>query len=329
MDENTENKTRKKFSEISEVSELSVFSTWPAESHAVEHSAYANDSNEHVTFTAGNDAEMEAALLSLESCVGDLVKWMNQNMLKINSDKTKVIVFAPKKDLELVRNYELSIGSDKVQPSSDVKNLGVLLDNRLNLEKHVNSITRKAYFHLRNISKIRSVLTYDAACALVNSTVTSRLDYCNSLLYGLPHKTIYKLQKVQNYGARLILGLKKYDHITPGLKKLHWLPLHQRIKFKILMLTYKALNGLAPAYMQDMLHQTPSHGFGLISVSAKHLIVKRLKFSRRGGRAFRNVSPRLWNALPVEVRNCETVNEFKKKLKTLLFREYFCTHNTG
>ena len=198
-----------------------------------------------------------------------------------------------------------------------------MLDNKLNLEKHVNYITRKAYFHLRNISKIRSVLTFDAACALINSTVTSRLDYCNSLLYGLPKRTIYKLQKVQNYGARLILGLRKFDHITPGLKKLHWLPVYQRIKFKILTITYKTLNGHAPQYMHDLLHHTPSHRFGLRSVSTKHLLVRRFKFCRRGGRSFGNVSPRLWNQLPADLRNSESTQIFKKKLKTLLFRERF------
>ena len=294
-----------------------------AESHKVQHSAYADDNNEYVTFTAGNPTEMEASLSNLNSCLSDLVKWMNQNMLKLNNGKTKVIVFAPRKDLEFVRNYELTLGTTKVKPSSEVKNLGVFLDNKLNMEKYVNYITRKAYFHLRNISKVRSVLTYDAACALVNATVTSRLDYCNSLLYGLPQRTIYKLQKVQNYGARLILGLKKFDHITPGLKKLHWLPVYQRIKFKILTLTYKTLNGYAPRYMQDMLCQTPRHRFHLRSVSTKHLIVSRFNFSRRGGRSFRNVSPRLWNQLPFELRICESVFEFKKKLKTLLFREHF------
>ena len=130
-----------------------------ADSHCVKHSRYADDNNEFVTFSTANPFEMEAALDNLNNCLVDLMQWTRQNMLKLNDDKTKVIVFAPKKDMGFVRNYELSFGNFQIQPSSEVKNLGVFLDNQLTMQKHANFITKKVYCQLRRISKIRSVLS--------------------------------------------------------------------------------------------------------------------------------------------------------------------------
>ena len=121
------------------------------------------------------------------------------------------------------------------------------------MEKHVNTVCRSAYHQLRNIGHIRKYLTTDATKTLVNCLVTSKLDYCNSLLFGIPKLTVNKLQRVQNTAARIITKTPRHDHITPVLKELHWLPICQRIDYKVLLYTYKALHGQCPQYIIDLL----------------------------------------------------------------------------
>ncbi len=131
---------------------------------------------------------------------------------------------------------------------SDIyKNLGVILDSNLSFENHISNVTKTAFFHLRNISKLRNMLSVSDAF------MTSRLDYCNALLGGCPASSINKLQIVQNAAARVLTRSRKYDHITPILQSLHWLPIKFRISYKILLLAYKALNDLAPAYLTNLL----------------------------------------------------------------------------
>ena len=105
-----------------------------------------------------------------------------------------------------------------------------------------------AFFHIYNIRRIRKYLSRDSAETLVHAFISSMLDYGNSLLFGLPQYQIQKLQRVQNASARLIFSMPRYCHITPLLLDLHWLPVNQRIAFKILLLVYKVLHQLAPSY---------------------------------------------------------------------------------
>ena len=118
---------------------------------------------------------------------------------------------------------------------------------------HVKSVVKKSSFHLRNIRKARRVLTEDATKTVMQSLVMSRLDYCNALLIGIQQDLIEKLQRLQNSAARIVSRTRKYEHITPVLIKLQWLPIKFRIQFKVLLLVYKALNGLAPKYIKELL----------------------------------------------------------------------------
>ena len=125
----------------------------------------------------------------------------------------------------------------------------------MRLSTHVSNICKAAVFQLRQISRIRDFLTKDATKTIVHSLVTSHLDYCNSVLAGLPNHDIKRLQCIQNAAACLTTKMRKYDHISPILQQLHWLAVMFRITCKILVLTYKAINDLAPPYIKSMLEQ--------------------------------------------------------------------------
>ena len=153
----------------------------------------------------------------------------------------------------------------------------------------------------------------------MHSLVVSRLlDYANALLFGITDVLIGKLQRVQNYAARLVVRCDRRDHITPVLKKLHWLPVKQRVTYKIILLTFRALNGLAPIYIIDMLHRhRPTRA--LRSANNNDLQVPSTS-SRYGDRTFAASAPRLWNALPRELKIATSLISFKRLLKTHLFR---------
>ena len=119
--------------------------------------------------------------------------------------------------------------------------------------RNINRTCSSAFYQLYDIRRIRKYLSLPVTKSLVHAFITSRGDYCNSLLYGLPNSRIRKLQRIQNAAARLITGTPRFCHVTPLLFHLHWLPISYRIKFKILLLTFKCLYGLAPNYLIDLI----------------------------------------------------------------------------
>jgi len=162
---------------------------------------------------------------------------------------------------------------------------------------------------------------------LVHAFVTCRLDNCNSFLYGIPKYLIHRLQLVQNCAARLVLCGRKYEHITPLLKELHWLPVEQRIVFKILLLTFKAVHNLSPSYIRDLL-QTYKPVRSLRSSAMNMLVILRSRLKFYGDRAFSVYAPKLWNNLPEHIKCRPNLCTFKSSLKTHLFTHFkFLSNN--
>ena len=157
--------------------------------------------------------------------------------------------------------------------------------------------------------------------------LSSKIDYCNGLLFGLPDTQLMKLQRVQNACARLVCNSSKYCHITPLLKTLHWLPVKQRIIFKILLIVYKAMHGQAPSYIIELLSLQSHSRYNLRSSRDTLLLELPTFFAKTkitlGDRAFVCVAPKLWNSLPYYLRKIESIDTFKSTLKTHLFKQAF------
>ena len=166
------------------------------------------------------------------------------------------------------------------------------------MSDHVKGVCKASYSHLRKLYRIRPCLDLASTESLVHAFITSRLDFCNSLLYGLTQKNLAKLQRIQNAAARLCLRVPRRAHVssTSVLVQLHWLPVEFCIRFKILLLTYKCLNGLAPSYLSDFLVRREA-SLSLRSVDSHLLVVPRTRTQSFGDKEFPNVAPRLWNDL--------------------------------
>ena len=157
---------------------------------------------------------------------------------------------------------------------------------------------------------------------LAASFILSRFDYCNSLFKNLKNSQIDKLQKLQNFAAKVILGKSLYDHVTPCLIELHWLPIRFRIDYKISLIVFKCLNGLAPSYLSELIEiYVPSRN--LRSANLFLLKTKVTKYKTLGDRSFSYTAPTVWNALPLEIRKEKSIDIFKKRLKTFYFQAAF------
>ncbi|XP_053332074.1 uncharacterized protein LOC128505588, partial [Clarias gariepinus] len=253
----------------------------------------------------------------ISACLADISFWMAAHQLKLNLSKTELL-FIPC-DSSPGQDLVISMDNNQITPSTTARNLGVTVDNHLSFSPHIANLTRSCRFLLYNIRRIRPFLSSQATQVLVQSLVISRLDYCNSLLAGLPLSTIRPLQLIQNAAARLVFNLPKFSHTTPLLRSLHWLPVAARIKFKTLMLAYKAKNGPAPTYLSALI--TPRTAPRCLrSSSTARLIPPFLRDrGRHSSRLFSVLAPRWWNELPLDVRTSETLTIFKRRLKTHLF----------
>ena len=175
------------------------------------------------------------------------------------------------------------------------------------------------YLELRRINSIRNLLSVDAVKTLVCSLVLSRLDYCNSLLIGLPQYLIKKLQGVQNAAARSILRTSRSEHISPLLQNLHWLPVNRRTLHKVAALCHVSLSGSSPQYLSDLTHvYTPARSLRFSS-DIRILSTLNIKLKSYGRRSFVYHGPITWNSLPLALRHQQESDCFKRALKTHLY----------
>ncbi len=286
--------------------------------HGLHYQEFADDTQLYSSFEPHQDAAIDC-ISKMEACVEETRQWMKCNYLKLNDNKTEFILIGSKHNLNKISIPFMNIGDSTVAPVSQVRNLGIIMDNTMTLVSHISSVVKAASFQLRNLGKIRKFLTPEATEQLVHAFITSRLDMGNALLSGLPLDQIHRLQLKQNTAARLITRTRPSDHISSVLIDLHWLPIRFRIQYKLMLLTYRAINGLAPPYVTDLLTSYAPSRSGLRSAN-KALLFEPKSSRSWGDRAFSIAAPRLWNSLPDSLRRSSSIESFKSSLKTYLFQ---------
>jgi len=284
---------------------------------------YADDTQ---LWIATEPSKLNNAIRRMENCVASVKHWMEKHHLRMNDEKTEFLMVSSRSVSLPNELPPLHIGGHDIISSPSVRNIGVIMDSRASMESHVLSVSKSCYAHLYNIGRIKKFLDKQSLERVVHAFITTKLDYCNSLLCGAPTSVTNKLQRIQNIAARIITGTNSRDHITPVLKSLHWLPVHQRIKFKTLVLVYKAMNKQAPEYLNELINiHVPRRALrsgenNLLSVPfTKSSVIQNCAFSVAG--------PRLWNSLPINLRAAASLSVFKASLKTHLFLEYFQSHD--
>ena len=236
---------------------------------------------------------------------------MDSHFLKLNPKKTEIIFLCPPQYKNAERLGGVFIDNSCIRFTNTAKLLGVHMDSFLTFEKHVSSVTSTSAYHLKNIEKIKRYLTKEDTEKLVHAFISTKLDYCNSLLYGLNVSESSKLQSVQNRAARVVLGLSPYVSVTDDmLDDLHWLKVDQRIIYKLLLLVHKFFINSGPHWFSRQL---------MIIDYDRRLLQKFYFNSKSGRRSFSYAAPRFWNSLNEDIRLLNDTIKFKANIKTVLY----------
>jgi len=276
---------------------------------------YADDTQLYISFSS---TDSDQSLRHLSSVLDQVYSWFCSNRLSVNPSKTEYLLIGTVQQRAKICNSSVYFQNLVLTPTHTARNLGVIFDANLDFKTHISSICRSSFYQIRQLRQIRSSLDRSSAIILANSLVHSKLDYCNSLLYGLPASSTIRLQYVQNSLARVVCKSSRLQaHTSDLLKSLHWLPVTQRIKYKIALLTFKTLHHGKPAYLSDLISPyKPSRN--LRSSDANLLAVPFIR-TELGKRSFSFAAPTVWNNLPPDLRSCSVVSTFCSKLKTYLF----------
>ena len=223
------------------------------DSHSIIHHSFANDLQLQMSAPPDGRSELHH---SMQSCISYVKALAKANMLKLNDNKTELMLVTSKRTKHLHRlPTSITIDNAQIPFKQSVKNLGLTLDCHLTLNAHVSKIARTCYFELRRLASIRRFMKCTATATLVSAFVLSRIDCCNSLMFGSTHVVTSHLQRMQNYAARVILRLQMSSSIAIHFKSLHWLPVRVRSTYKIACLCYLSHSSTAPSYVSNMLHR--------------------------------------------------------------------------
>ena len=245
------------------------------------------------------------------NCLNHITVWMNEFFLKLNPTKTKILVIAPPSIQPEIVIRGVFLDKKCIRFVQSAKNLGVVLDDELSFNVHINNIVKSSFMVIKRLSQIKGYLSTDQLQQMISSDVFSKLDYCNSLFYGIKSSLIKKMQYVQNCAARLVSKTRiPSGSLDKYMMDLHWLKVKYRPYYKILLIVHNCWQKNAPDEILQLIESGPSQ---------RTLHLRETSFNNKYGcRAFSHVGPKLWNLLPMTIRCEDDTEKFKKKLKSFL-----------
>jgi Reverse transcriptase (RNA-dependent DNA polymerase) len=287
--------------------------------HAVNHLQYADDTQLYIALRNAT------ALTAVSDCFNELEWWYCFNGLQLNPDKSEAILIGTQARLRHETDFhEIKLNDAPIILAQTTKSLGVTIDNKLTFNNHVSNVCKAAHYHVRALRHVRKYVSQEIATSIATSLVGARLDYCNAVYYGISRNNIDKLQRVQNALARVVKLSSKYNHVTPLLSELHWLPIDARVRYKIAVLTFKTITTNKPSYLAELVStRTPARELRSSLRRPHQLHVNRVR-TAFGSRAFCHAAPAVWNSLPTEITDTgSSLQTFKSRLKTYLYNQSF------
>ena len=279
---------------------------------------YADDTQIHCH--CNNEGTKE-----LQMRVSERVDESGANCLKLNSEKTEVIWLSPLWNLISFSSYSVRLLGHNILPSKSVRDLGISMDRDLTMSTQISKTIQMCFSSLRQIRSIKGCLTMDSLKTLASASVVSFIDYGNMASVSLPRVATQSIQSIINTTARLITGVRKYDHFSLVFKELHWLKIDERIEFEIALQMYKCLSNEGPVYLTRDPVPVASlpEKQRLRSAKSKDVVPNKHKLESLRLRRFSVSGPKLWNNLPNSLKSSSSTKSFCRFLKTYLFNKSF------
>ena len=274
---------------------------------------FADDHQIYASFTPEFQYEMLKG--GLNTAMNNILTWMHQFYLKLNPEKSKVIIFGSQEVLNKITINGTFLNNGCIRFVNNVKNLGFYLDSTLSYDYQVNQVVRSCFMSVKNISRIKHFLGYEQKRMVISSLVLSKLDYCNCMYIGSHSNNLRKLQSVQNSAARLIFGCQNSASLPSLFNKLHWLPIKNRLIFKLCLYVHKCLYHSAPEDLMSLINTGDSF------IRTGKLLYTYTPQTMYGTKAFSVCAPKAWNSMPINLRFEPDLPNFKKCLKTFLFTD--------
>jgi hypothetical protein len=277
----------------------------------VQHHIYADDVL--LYFVLGDESGEKC-----QRVLNEVAAWMSASYLRVNPNKTQALLLhnshtiLPDLPQLVLENSPIIIHTEGA-----MRYLGINLDAQLTLSAHISATCKSAFYQLQVIRRLRPSLTKAITISLCNSLVLNRLDYCNFLVQGAKMQDTEKLQRVINASARVVFHAKRREHSSPLLRRLGWLDIRQRSRFRIANVLFKVMKYHSPVYLHDELQWY--HPTRTLRSGSKNLLVPKYGKRKIGGLSFGVLSAGIWNELPEDLRLLDSkTTSFRNKLLQIL-----------